>query len=342
MTSITTINPSDLITDSRAVINTNFANLNTDKIETSYLDTDSTLAADSDSKIATQKAVKAHVSTQISTILSPGTVSSYAGTTAPSGWLLADGHNVSRTGIYANLYSTIGTTYGTGDGSTTFTLPVKKSLMNGYYFDASSSFSSNSNVTSASWSHVYSGGNGIVVVGISASGANITTPTFNGVSMTLIDNLLTTEIRWYYYLTGNLASGTYTIASTFSSGTVSAGAVSYCQIKQSSPIDANAVTSPGNVTSTTVTPTKQSPTNLNLVFAYQQSNTGTPTMTNALVRVTASNAGGATQTIIIGELLPTGTPATLITFGGSAPTYTGYASILPIATPIYKYDIIKY
>ena len=61
MASITTINASDLITNSRAVINTNFANLNNDKIETSYLDTDTTLAANSDIKIATQKAVKAYV-----------------------------------------------------------------------------------------------------------------------------------------------------------------------------------------------------------------------------------------------------------------------------------------
>lgn len=64
MSTITTINASDLITDSRAVINTNFSNLNTDKIETSYLDTDTTLAANSDSKIATQKAVKTYVDTQ--------------------------------------------------------------------------------------------------------------------------------------------------------------------------------------------------------------------------------------------------------------------------------------
>lgn len=61
MTTITTINPGDLITDSRSDINTNFANLNTDKIETSYIDTDNTLAANSDSKLATQKAVKAYV-----------------------------------------------------------------------------------------------------------------------------------------------------------------------------------------------------------------------------------------------------------------------------------------
>lgn len=61
MSTITTIQSSDLITNSRADINTNFGNLNTDKIETSTLDTDTTLAANSDTKIATQKAVKAYV-----------------------------------------------------------------------------------------------------------------------------------------------------------------------------------------------------------------------------------------------------------------------------------------
>lgn len=61
MATITTINASDQITNSRSVINTNFANLNSDKIETSYLDTDTTLAANSDSKIPTQKAVKTYI-----------------------------------------------------------------------------------------------------------------------------------------------------------------------------------------------------------------------------------------------------------------------------------------
>lgn len=63
MSTIVTIQSSDLITNSRADINTNFANLNSDKIETSTLDTDTTLAANSDSKIPTQKAVKAYVDT---------------------------------------------------------------------------------------------------------------------------------------------------------------------------------------------------------------------------------------------------------------------------------------
>lgn len=61
MSTITTINGTDLITNSRAVINTNFANLNSDKVETSAIDTDTTLASNSDAKIPSQKAIKAYV-----------------------------------------------------------------------------------------------------------------------------------------------------------------------------------------------------------------------------------------------------------------------------------------
>jgi microcystin-dependent protein len=42
--------------------------------------------------------------------------------TAPTGWLKCDGSAVSRT-TYANLFAVIGTTFGAGDGSTTFNLP---------------------------------------------------------------------------------------------------------------------------------------------------------------------------------------------------------------------------
>jgi len=61
MTTITTIQSTDVIANSRTDINTNFANLNSDKIETSVIDTDTTLAANSDSKIPSQKAVKDYV-----------------------------------------------------------------------------------------------------------------------------------------------------------------------------------------------------------------------------------------------------------------------------------------
>lgn len=51
-----------------------------------------------------------------------GMVAFFAMNTAPSGWLDADGSAVSRT-TYAALFSAIGTTFGVGDGSTTFNLP---------------------------------------------------------------------------------------------------------------------------------------------------------------------------------------------------------------------------
>lgn len=51
-----------------------------------------------------------------------GTVLDFAGNTAPDGWLLCFGQAVSRAD-YANLFAKIGTTYGAGDGSTTFNLP---------------------------------------------------------------------------------------------------------------------------------------------------------------------------------------------------------------------------
>lgn len=51
-----------------------------------------------------------------------GTIIAFAGNTLPKGYLLCDGSKVSRT-TYKKLFDVIGTTYGAGDGSTTFTLP---------------------------------------------------------------------------------------------------------------------------------------------------------------------------------------------------------------------------
>jgi microcystin-dependent protein len=51
-----------------------------------------------------------------------GVIFPFAGSAAPTGWLLCDGAAISRT-VYARLFAAIGTTYGVGDGSTTFNLP---------------------------------------------------------------------------------------------------------------------------------------------------------------------------------------------------------------------------
>ena len=51
-----------------------------------------------------------------------GIIMPFAGTTAPTGYLLCFGQLISRT-TYSGLFAAIGTTYGSGDGSTTFNLP---------------------------------------------------------------------------------------------------------------------------------------------------------------------------------------------------------------------------
>lgn len=56
------------------------------------------------------------------TLLPVGTVMWLSGNTVPDGCLVADGAAVSRT-IYSELFAAIGTTWGEGDGSTTFNLP---------------------------------------------------------------------------------------------------------------------------------------------------------------------------------------------------------------------------
>lgn len=56
------------------------------------------------------------------TSMPTGSVAMYGGATAPTGWILCDGSAVSRT-TYADLFAVLSTTYGTGDGSTTFNVP---------------------------------------------------------------------------------------------------------------------------------------------------------------------------------------------------------------------------
>ena len=46
----------------------------------------------------------------------------FAGATAPTSWLMCDGSAVSRS-TYSTLFATIGVSYGSGDGTTTFNVP---------------------------------------------------------------------------------------------------------------------------------------------------------------------------------------------------------------------------
>lgn len=60
--------------------------------------------------------------TFIDAIIPAGVIWETGTAAAPSGWLLCDGSAVSRT-TYARLFTAISTTFGVGDGSTTFNLP---------------------------------------------------------------------------------------------------------------------------------------------------------------------------------------------------------------------------
>lgn len=61
-------------------------------------------------------------------LIPAGAVMDFAMNAAPAGWLACDGAAVSRV-TYAALFAAIGTTWGAGDGSTTFNLPD----MRGYF-----------------------------------------------------------------------------------------------------------------------------------------------------------------------------------------------------------------
>ena len=54
-----------------------------------------------------------------------GAITGFGGTAPPENWLICDGRAISRI-EYARLFAAIGTTYGTGDGSTTFNIPDLK------------------------------------------------------------------------------------------------------------------------------------------------------------------------------------------------------------------------
>lgn len=53
-----------------------------------------------------------------------GVITQYGGASAPTGWLLCQGQAISRSNaLYTRLFAAISTTYGAGDGTTTFNIP---------------------------------------------------------------------------------------------------------------------------------------------------------------------------------------------------------------------------
>lgn len=90
---------------------------------------------------------------KMSTIVLVGEIKPYAGNNEPTGWFKCDGRAISRID-YAALFDVIGTTYGAGDGSTTFNLP---DMRDRFPVGAGSSYALNS--TGGSNTHHHTTGN---------------------------------------------------------------------------------------------------------------------------------------------------------------------------------------
>lgn len=83
------------------------------------------MASNSATAIPSQQSVKAYVDSAGGGGVETGVIAMWGTTSAPTGYLLCDGAAVSRT-TYADLFAVISTTYGVGDGSTTFNVPDLK------------------------------------------------------------------------------------------------------------------------------------------------------------------------------------------------------------------------
>ncbi len=84
---------------------------------------------------------KKKLSDILNNLIPVGTQVAYGGSTPPTSWLICDGSVVSRT-TYAKLFAVIGTSYGAGDGSTTFNLPNKKGRVSAGYDSSTSAYNS--------------------------------------------------------------------------------------------------------------------------------------------------------------------------------------------------------
>lgn len=78
--------------------------------------------SDVPNKAAARSALDVYSKAEAEAIVPPGAVMFFARSTAPSGWLKCNGAAISRS-AYSGLFSAIGTTFGNGDGFTTFNVP---------------------------------------------------------------------------------------------------------------------------------------------------------------------------------------------------------------------------
>ena len=121
---INTVIPEDKYVSLRSLVS--FKNTIFNKIEADIVNRLNTVQVDMNAlrdEITTQLSTMRDIQTDLQDDVVPaGAVMYFTTPTAPSGWLIANGDVISRT-TYSRLFNVIGTTFGSGDGSTTFKLP---------------------------------------------------------------------------------------------------------------------------------------------------------------------------------------------------------------------------
>jgi len=107
------------------------------------------------SNLALQSAIEGAQTAPVP-VVPAGSIIAWSGSTAPSGWVLCDGSAINRT-TYAALFAIAGTSYGSGDGSSTFNvpdlrdrLPLGKGTNNSTLGTQTGSVSGSSAITTAS------------------------------------------------------------------------------------------------------------------------------------------------------------------------------------------------
>ena len=274
----------------------------------------------------------------------------WANTTYPTGWLLADGSAISRT-TYSDLFTAIGTTYGVGDGSTTFNIPSMPSAGSGSpntIIKVTNSGALEPSAISHAANHTEGGSDVVTVTGNQITGYqsprnNIINGAFSvdqrnaGASQTFTSGgaLAYSVDRWYGFCTGANVTGTrvagaapfqyyYRFTGAASNATIGFGtrleaADTYHLSGQTCRLSAYLASS----TLTTVTwnayyastadsfGTVASPTRTSIA-------TGTFTITSSVTRYTASVSVPAAATTGIEVVFTTGAlaAAATLTFGG--------------------------
>jgi microcystin-dependent protein len=155
----------------------------------------------------------------VPTIVEPGVVVTYAGAVAPTGWLICDGAAVNRS-IYGALFAIVGTTYGAGDGSTTFNLP---NLVNRFSVGAGGTYalgnSGGSTTTSSAGAHDHTGNAGATTLSTSQIPAHTHTGNTSTASLTGGFG----PFRQTLNAPDASASGVFSLGAQFASGDANAG-----------------------------------------------------------------------------------------------------------------------